>query len=217
MPSSRSSSLETPPRPNSGEEKEGSEESGTPETNTEKSGSSATTSKEYREPGGTPETRTQNNEADEQPATPSEDRFREASPDERPEEKRSASPFREPEKSPVREKSSSSAPPKVAAEQKKEKNDPKDILRTRTGGAYIPPAKLRLMQLAITDKSSEEYQRLNWERMKKKIHGLVNRVNVKNIVQIVRELLQENVIRSKGVLCRDIIQAQEFSPGFSNV
>ncbi|CAO4365307.1 unnamed protein product [Caenorhabditis nigoni] len=119
-------------------------------------------------------------------------------------------------RSPVRTKSPAQ-PPKPAEEPEKKKNDPKDLLRTRTGGAYIPPAKLRLMQQQITDKSSEQYQRMNWERMKKKIHGLVNRVNAKNLVQIVRELLQENVIRSKGLLCRDIIAAQAFSPGFSNV
>ncbi|ULU05990.1 hypothetical protein L3Y34_018121 [Caenorhabditis briggsae] len=119
-------------------------------------------------------------------------------------------------RSPVRAKSPAQAV-KPTEEPEKKKNDPKDLLRTRTGGAYIPPAKLRLMQQQITDKSSEQYQRMNWERMKKKIHGLVNRVNAKNLVQIVRELLQENVIRSKGLLCRDIIQAQAFSPGFSNV
>jgi len=37
------------------------------------------------------------------------------------------------------------------------KNAGEDI-RSKTGGAYIPPAKLRLMQEQITDKSSESYQ-----------------------------------------------------------
>ncbi|CAI5443810.1 unnamed protein product [Caenorhabditis angaria] len=110
--------------------------------------------------------------------------------------------------------------PEAAPAPKKEekpKEEVKDLLRTRTGGAYIPPAKLRLMQEQIQDKAGEQYQRMNWERLKKKIHGLVNRVNVGNLVQIVRELLQENVIRGKGLLCRSIIQAQAFSPGFSHV
>ncbi|CAJ0929622.1 unnamed protein product, partial [Mesorhabditis belari] len=48
------------------------------------------------------------------------------------------------------------------------------------------------------DKSGEQFQRLNWERLKKKIHGLVNKVNASNLVGIVRELLQENMIRGKG-------------------
>lgn len=67
---------------------------------------------------------------------------------------------------------------------------------TRAGGAYIPPAKLRRMQEQLAkDKNSEEYQRMNWEILKKHIHGQVNKVNVSNIVSVVRELLQKNVIR----------------------
>ncbi|KAK6055059.1 MIF4G domain protein [Cooperia oncophora] len=65
--------------------------------------------------------------------------------------------------------------------------------------------------------SSEQYQRMNWERLKKKIHGLVNKVNTGNLVQVVRGLLQENVIRGKGLLVRSIMQAQAFSPVFSHV
>ena len=75
------------------------------------------------------------------------------------------------------------------------------------GGAYIPPARLRMMQQQITDKSrwaggwgsikicpssrqyvtcvltaptpdcSEAYQRLSWEALKKSIHGLINKVS----------------------------------------
>lgn len=48
-----------------------------------------------------------------------------------------------------------------------------DLLHTRTGGAYIPPAKLKMMQEQISDKNSEMYQRLDWERLKKRIHGQV--------------------------------------------
>lgn len=55
----------------------------------------------------------------------------------------------------------------------KEKKEPLDLLRTRTGGAYIPPAKLKMLQEQIADKNSEQYQRMNWERLKKKIHGQV--------------------------------------------
>ncbi|GMT13164.1 hypothetical protein PFISCL1PPCAC_4461, partial [Pristionchus fissidentatus] len=99
----------------------------------------------------------------------------------------------------------------------KKKEEPADILRSRAGGAYIPPAKLRLMQQQMEDKNSEQYQRLNWERIKKRIHGEVNKVNVGNLVGVVRSLLQENILRGKGLLCRSIMQAQAFSPGFSHV
>ncbi|TKR80656.1 hypothetical protein L596_014695 [Steinernema carpocapsae] len=94
------------------------------------------------------------------------------------------------------------------------KKDAVDIVRSKAGGAYIPPAKLRMMQEQIADKNSEQFQRMNWELIKKKIHGPVNKVNVGNLVSIVREL---NIIRAKGILARAIIQAQAFSPTFSHV
>ncbi|KAJ3653228.1 hypothetical protein Zmor_012490 [Zophobas morio] len=90
-------------------------------------------------------------------------------------------------------------------------------LLTRTGGAYIPPAKLRMMQAEITDKSSAAYQRIAWEALKKSIHGYINKVNTSNIGIISRELLHENVVRGRGLLCKSIIQAQAASPTFTNV
>ncbi|XP_076449470.1 uncharacterized protein LOC143285903 [Babylonia areolata] len=103
-----------------------------------------------------------------------------------------------------------SAPPEKKA---KETGD----ITTRTGGAYIPPAKLRMMQAQITDKSSVEYQRMAWEALKKSINGLVNKVNVSNIVDIVREVFQENIVRGRGLLSRSVIQAQAASPTFTHV
>lgn len=92
-----------------------------------------------------------------------------------------------------------------------------DLLTTRTGGAYIPPAKLRMMQAQITDKSSAAYQRIAWEALKKSIHGHINKVNTGNITVIVRELFKENIVRGRGLLCRSIIQAQAASPTFTHV
>ena len=88
---------------------------------------------------------------------------------------------------------------------------------SKTGGAYIPPAKLRKLQESITDKNSLAFQKLAWEALKKSIHGLINKVNISNIRQIAKELLKENVIRGKGLLCKSIIQAQAASPTFTNV
>jgi len=88
---------------------------------------------------------------------------------------------------------------------------------TLTGGAYIPPAKLKMLQAAMTDKTSAEFQRLAWEALKKSIHGLVNKVNIPNIAQIVRELFKENIVRARGVLVKSVMQAQLFSPTFTNV
>ena len=93
----------------------------------------------------------------------------------------------------------------------------KDLLTSKTGGAYIPPAKLRMMQESITDKSSEQFQRLAWEALKKSINGLINKVNSPNIAVIVRELFAENIVRGRGLLCQSILQAQTASPTFTHV
>ncbi|XP_045514628.1 pre-mRNA-splicing factor CWC22 homolog [Pieris brassicae] len=98
---------------------------------------------------------------------------------------------------------------------RKSKTD--DMLNTRTGGAYIPPARLRMMQAQITDKASVAYQRLAWEALKKSIHGHINKINVGNIGIIIKELLKENIVRGRGLLCRSVIQAQAASPTFTNV
>jgi pre-mRNA-splicing factor CWC22 len=52
------------------------------------------------------------------------------------------------------------------------------LLGSRSGGAYIPPARLRAMQAeAAKDKKSAEYQRLSWDALRKSINGLINKVN----------------------------------------
>ncbi|XP_039280314.1 pre-mRNA-splicing factor CWC22 homolog isoform X2 [Nilaparvata lugens] len=111
------------------------------------------------------------------------------------------------------ETSTPAAPDVITPAQKKTV----DLLTSRTGGAYIPPAKLRLMQASITDKTSAAYQRIAWEALKKSIHGQINKVTTENIGIIVRELLRENIVRGRGLLCRSIIQAQAASPTFTNV
>lgn len=88
---------------------------------------------------------------------------------------------------------------------------------TKTGGAYIPPAKLRMMQAQITDKTSLAYQRLSWEALKKSLHGLINKINISNIALIIPSLIKENVVRGRGLLSRSIIQAQAASPTFTHV
>lgn len=121
------------------------------------------------------------------------------------------SAFKEREPSNIRDREKDSGP---AVERQRKTTD---LLTLKTGGAYIPPAKLRMMQANITDKSSIAYQRIAWEALKKSIHGYINKINVDNIAIITRELLKENIIRGKGLLCRSIIQAQAASPTFTHV
>jgi pre-mRNA-splicing factor CWC22 len=89
---------------------------------------------------------------------------------------------------------------------------------TRSGGVYMPPARLRALQAeAAKDKSSPEYQRLSWDALRKSITGIVNRVNITNIKQIVPELIQENLFRGKGLFARSIMKAQAASLPFTPV
>jgi len=87
----------------------------------------------------------------------------------------------------------------------------------RSGGVYIPPYKMARLQKEIDDKTSPEYQRQTWEALRKSINGLVNKVNVANIKNLVEELFQENLVRGRGLFARAIIRAQMASPGFTHV
>lgn len=91
------------------------------------------------------------------------------------------------------------------------------LLNMRSGGTYIPPARLRALQAQITDKTSKEYQRMAWEALKKSINGLINKVNVSNIKHIVPELFGENLIRGRGLFCRSIMKAQAASLPFTPI
>jgi pre-mRNA-splicing factor CWC22 len=92
------------------------------------------------------------------------------------------------------------------------------LLNTRSGGMYIPPARLRAMQEAASlDKTSPEYQRLSWDALRKSITGIVNRVNITNIKLIMPELFAENLIRGRGLFARSIMKAQAASLPFTPV
>lgn len=88
----------------------------------------------------------------------------------------------------------------------------------RSGGVYVPPARLRAMQAAASqDKNSTEYQRTTWDALRKSITGIVNRVNIANIKQIVPELFSENLIRGRGLFARSMMKAQAASLPFTPV
>ncbi|KAH8071590.1 hypothetical protein JL721_4090 [Aureococcus anophagefferens] len=89
----------------------------------------------------------------------------------------------------------------------------------RTGGIYVPPFKIAALrkQTAGLDASSREFQKLSWESLRKGINGHVNKVNVSNIRSIVPELLELNLVRARGLLCRALMKAQLVSPGFTHI
>ncbi|KAF9507851.1 hypothetical protein BS47DRAFT_270663 [Hydnum rufescens UP504] len=92
------------------------------------------------------------------------------------------------------------------------------LVSSKSGGVYMPPARLRALQAAAAeDKSSPEYQRLSWDALRKSLTGIVNRVNVTNIKDVVPELFAENLIRGKGLLARSLMKAQATSLPFTPV
>ncbi|OCH90656.1 MIF4G-domain-containing protein [Obba rivulosa] len=92
------------------------------------------------------------------------------------------------------------------------------LANSRSGGVYMPPARLRALQEAAgKDKSSAEYQRLSWDALRKSITGIVNRVNVTNIKHIIPELFSENLIRGRGLFARSVMKAQAASLPFTPV
>ncbi|PHH85005.1 hypothetical protein CDD83_1046 [Cordyceps sp. RAO-2017] len=121
---------------------------------------------------------------------------------------------------PARPGRSPPPPPPVRTEEEKQaaaKAEYEKLLNMRSGGTYIPPARLRALQAQITDKTSKEYQRMAWEALKKSINGLINKVNTANIKHIVPELFGENLIRGRGLFCRSIMKAQAASLPFTPI
>ncbi|KAJ5718997.1 hypothetical protein N7493_007452 [Penicillium malachiteum] len=120
----------------------------------------------------------------------------------------------------VREHERQEAARKPMTEEEKQasaKAEYEKLLNMRSGGTYIPPARLRALQAQITDKTSKEYQRMAWEALKKSINGLINKINVSNIKFIVPELFGENLVRGRGLFCRSIMKAQAASLPFTPI
>ena len=127
-------------------------------------------------------------------------------------ERQLAERLRQREHEPVESKPVTEEQKQAAAKAEYEK-----LLNMRSGGTYIPPARLRALQAQITDKTSKEYQRMAWEALKKSINGLINKVNVSNIKHIVPELFGENLVRGRGLFCRSIMKAQAASLPFTPI
>lgn len=94
--------------------------------------------------------------------------------------------------------------------------------KRKRGGVYVPPHRLKKFQEELEQdeayqKNNREQQRKHWELLKKSITGIINKVNSANIEYIVMELLNENLIRGKGLFARSLIKAQMASVKFSNV
>lgn len=93
-------------------------------------------------------------------------------------------------------------------------------MQSATGGVYIPPFRLRQMQLENqqkTDQASAEHQRAQWDLLRKKINGTINKVNLSNIQRVVLQLFNCNLIRGKGLFARSVLKAQVASVNYSHI
>ncbi|KAH8781495.1 hypothetical protein F5883DRAFT_600122 [Diaporthe sp. PMI_573] len=111
-------------------------------------------------------------------------------------------------------------PPPVPTEEQKQAAAQAEydrLINARSGGTYIPPARLRALQAQITDKTTKEWQRMAWEALKKSINGLINKANSPNLKLIVPELFNENLVRGRGLFCQSIMKAQAASLPFTPI
>ena len=79
----------------------------------------------------------------------------------------------------------------------------------KIGEKYIPPYKMNKIIEEIRTKNntkSEEYQKIMWDLLSKSINGILNKVNVSNIQNIIYELFNENLLRGQGLLIKCIIR-----------
>ena len=83
----------------------------------------------------------------------------------------------------------------------------------------MPPFKMRaiLEQMKQKDTATEERQKYMWEMLRKSINGIINKVNVSNIQNVVLELFNENLLRGKGLLARSVMKAQAASQNFTHI
>ena len=67
------------------------------------------------------------------------------------------------------------------------------------------------------DSKSEEYQKIMWDLLSKSINGIINKVNVSNIQNIIYELFNENLLRGQGLLIKCIIRGQLTSSNYTPI
>ena len=95
---------------------------------------------------------------------------------------------------------------------------PKNPLKI--GEKYIPPFKMNKIIEEIrtkNDTKSEEYQKIMWDLLTKSINGIINKVNISNIQNIIYELFNENLLRGQGLLIKCIIRGQLTSSNYTPI
>lgn len=93
-----------------------------------------------------------------------------------------------------------------------------ELIKLKSGGTYVPPAKLRALMAEVElEPESETFQKIQWENLKKRINSIVNKVNKENIKIMVVQLFKLNLFRGRGLLCNSLIKSQQLSTVYSDV
>ncbi|XP_044318244.1 pre-mRNA-splicing factor cwc22 [Triticum aestivum] len=89
------------------------------------------------------------------------------------------------------------------------------------GPIYVPPRQAAAVGHAVAgvadDKSGPAYQRRTWDALRASITGHVNKATPANIRHVLPELLAENLVRGRGLLCRALLKSQAACPAFTDV
>ena len=88
------------------------------------------------------------------------------------------------------------------------------------GGVYIPPAKrLQMLQAdQLVQQDTAVLQRQTWQDQKRVIHGTINRLNESTIKPLIHDLFTKvNLLRFRGVLAKNLLQAALTSTQYSSV
>jgi len=86
------------------------------------------------------------------------------------------------------------------------------------GGVYIPPAKRRRMIESSQVIDPVQSQRRSWYDQKRIIHGTINRLNTTTIKPLIGDLFEKvNLLRMRGILAKNLLQATVTSPRYADV
>ncbi|RCV32782.1 hypothetical protein SETIT_7G030500v2 [Setaria italica] len=86
-----------------------------------------------------------------------------------------------------------------------------------SGGIYIPPHRATTDGAGGDESGGDGYQCRNWDALRKSITGLVNKATPTNIRHVAPELLAENLMRVRGLLCRTLLRSQAACPAFTAI
>merc|ERR1719183_406692 len=88
-------------------------------------------------------------------------------------------------------------------------------VKKKSYNIYVPPFKQAQLTTQSRDNGRVQLQKLTWDALKKSLNGLINKVNIINLRNIISEIFQENLVRGRGLLCRSLMKSQEASPIFT--